>query len=368
MIKNLVLSSGSIIGISYLGCLQILEERNLVENIENILGCSVGALFGLYMCLGYNSSELHQILKKVNFSDLTNIEYDDIINFTENLGLQDGIKIMKITEIMIKAKTKNPDITFSELYNLTKKNLIVLTTCLTDRKEEYFNYILTPDVKIIDAVRMSISIPFLFKPVIYKNKYYVDGAVINSYPMDYFKDEMDKTLGILIHTLGSCNIKNIEDFCLSILFCSLINKKNDTYEKYKHNTILISKYTKACSGFEFSIDDEVKEVLIKIGRDQCEKALDSDLLRSLLNNIDDLKEDNTKQDETNLDSKDIGHNDIGDNDIDYNNDLGDNDLNDNDLNDNDLDDNDLNDNDLDDNNLDDNDLDDNDLDDNFEII
>ena len=89
MIKNLVLSSGSIIGISYLGCLQILEERNLVENIENILGCSVGALFGLYMCLGYNSSELHQILKKVNFSDLTNIEYDDIINFTENLGLQD---------------------------------------------------------------------------------------------------------------------------------------------------------------------------------------------------------------------------------------------------------------------------------------
>ena len=121
MIKNLVLSSGSIIGISYLGCLQILEERNLVENIENILGCSVGALFGLYMSLGYNSSELHQILKKVNFSDLTNIEYDDIINFTENLGLQDGIKIMKITEIMIKAKTKNPDITFLELYNLIVK-------------------------------------------------------------------------------------------------------------------------------------------------------------------------------------------------------------------------------------------------------
>ena len=160
MIKNLVLSSGSIIGISYLGCLQILEERNLVENIENILGCSVGALFGLYMSLGYNSRELYQILKKVDFNDMTNIEYNDIINFTENLGLQDNLKIIKITEIMIKAKTKNPDITFLELYNLTKKNFIVLTTCLTDRKEEYFNHKLTPNVKVLDAVRMSISIPF----------------------------------------------------------------------------------------------------------------------------------------------------------------------------------------------------------------
>ena len=37
MIKNLVLSSGSIIGISYLGCLQILEKRNMINNIENIL-------------------------------------------------------------------------------------------------------------------------------------------------------------------------------------------------------------------------------------------------------------------------------------------------------------------------------------------
>ena len=306
MIKNLVLSSGSIIGVSYLGCLQILEERNLVENIENILGCSVGALFGLYMSLGYSSSELYKILKKVNFSDMTNIEYNDIINFTDNFGLQDGLKIMKITEIMIKAKTKNPDITFLELYNLTKKNFIVLATCLTDRKEEYFNYKLTPDVKVIDAVRMSISIPFLFKPVIYNNKYYVDGAVINSYPMDYFKDEMDKTLGILIHTLGSCNIKNIEDFCLSILFCSLINKKNDTYEKYKHNTIIVSKYSGACSGFNFSIDDKIKETLIEIGRDQCDKGLNSDLLKGLLNNNlkediqEDIKEDIEEKDETNI--------------------------------------------------------------------
>ena len=226
MIKNLVLSSGSIIGISYLGCLQILEEQNLVKNIENILGCSVGALFGLYLSLGYNSNELSQILKKVNFDDMTNIEYNDIINFTENLGLQDNLKIIKITEIMIKAKTKNPNITFLELYNLTEKNFIVITTCLTDRKEAYFNYKLTPHFKVIDAVRMSISIPFLFKPVKYNDKYYVDGAVVNSYPMEYFKDQMDQTLGILIHTMGSCNIKNIEDFSNKIYDYS---KKNTLY-------------------------------------------------------------------------------------------------------------------------------------------
>ena len=66
MIKNLVLSSGSIIGISYLGCLQILEKRNMINNIENILGCSVGALFGLYLSLGYNSNESDWYKKSYN--------------------------------------------------------------------------------------------------------------------------------------------------------------------------------------------------------------------------------------------------------------------------------------------------------------
>ena len=57
MIKNLVLSSGSVKGLSFIGAYKILETNNLLDNIENILGSSIGSVFGLCLCLGYTSQE-----------------------------------------------------------------------------------------------------------------------------------------------------------------------------------------------------------------------------------------------------------------------------------------------------------------------
>ena len=50
----------------------------------------------------------------------------------------------------------------------------------------YFNYEKTPDVKILDALIMSICVPILFKPVTYENKLFVDGGLLSNYPIDYF--------------------------------------------------------------------------------------------------------------------------------------------------------------------------------------
>jgi NTE family protein len=34
------------------------------------------------------------------------------------------------------------------------------------------------------AIRISISVPIVFTPVLYNNNYYVDGGVINNFPMN----------------------------------------------------------------------------------------------------------------------------------------------------------------------------------------
>ena len=84
----------------------------------------------------------------------------------------------------------------------------------------YFNHINTPDCQVVDAILMSISIPFLFTPFKYENKLYLDGGLTNNYPIDYFKDNIDNTLGILVHTpINKCyDINNIEQYIYSILF------------------------------------------------------------------------------------------------------------------------------------------------------
>ena len=50
------------------------------------------------------------------------------------------------------------------------------------------------------AVRISISIPIYFKSICCNDNHYMDGAFINNYPIDYFKDEMDISYGIIFNT------------------------------------------------------------------------------------------------------------------------------------------------------------------------
>ena len=45
---------------------------------------------------------------------------------------------------------------------------------------------------------MTTSIPFIFCPVSYKNKLYVDGGCMDSYPISIFKNDLSETFGILL--------------------------------------------------------------------------------------------------------------------------------------------------------------------------
>ena len=61
-----------------------------------------------------------------------------------------------------------------------------------------------PDLKVIDALKMTCIIPIMFIPVTYNNKRYVDGGVVSNYPLKQCLSnlpitEHDKVLGIHIY-------------------------------------------------------------------------------------------------------------------------------------------------------------------------
>ena len=297
MIKNLVLSCGGVAGITYIGCLQILYKNKLLDNLENVLGCSVGSMFSLFICLGYTYEELYKLMLNIDINIINDIDYEDITNFVHKYGFSSGNKIIKILKIIVKAKLEKEDITFRELFEKTNKNLIIASTCLNSSKVEYFSFKDNPDMLVLDAVRMSISIPFLFHPFKYKDKLYVDGALLNGYPIDYFKDNIDETLGILINNDNDVLIKNLEDYTLSVLFCGLMNNKKFMYEKYRENTILVSIQSELdCINFFLSKED--KERLIKCGNNCCMKYLESDFFNKHipLENINEDSNHDSNQD------------------------------------------------------------------------
>ena len=274
MIENIVFSgAGSRIYI-FVGFIKALDEHNLLSNIKSVIGTSSGALIAVLCVLDFKYSEIEEIMLKINTSNLKNINSENIISFFNDYGLDDGKNFHRIIKIILNIKVKNENITFKELYELTNKRLIITATCVNNMNIEYFDYINTPDIPVIKVLLMSISIPIIFKPIKLENKYYVDGGLISHYPIDFFKDEQEKTLGILVTSTMNTfkEINNIKDYIYNIMTCPLTNMVKTCYNNYKDNTVLIENNS---NFLDFNIEYNTKINLIEEGYNETIKKLQS---------------------------------------------------------------------------------------------
>jgi len=275
MIKNIVFSGAGLRIYTFLGFIKALNELDLLKNITSIIGTSSGSLIAVLCILDFSYREIEEIILKINTSNLKNINSDNIINFFKDYGVDDGKNFERIINIILNIKVKNENITFKELYELTNKKLIITATCVNSMDIEYFDYETTPDIPIKKVLLMSISIPLIFKPVKLDNKFYVDGGLISHYPIDYFKNNKEETLGILV--TSSLNkfieINNIKDYIYNIMSCSFINLIKNCYNNYKEYTVLVENNT--VNFLDFNIEYNTKISLIEEGYTETIKFLSS---------------------------------------------------------------------------------------------
>lgn len=238
MIDTLVLSGGGVKIVYYIGLLKFLEDNNLLENIHTYIGCSSGAIFSLLMSMEFKSDELLKIFENIKFNN--SVEFD-FINFFENFGLSNTDFIINIISIIIKNKyniSDCDDFTFKYLYDKNNKKLIINGSNITDNKCDIFSYKDTPNMKILDAIRISINIPFFFKKIEYNNKLYVDGALFYHYPIKYTKN-IKNTLGVYITMKLNNNNNEFINYLSSIINLMYDKELFFMEKKYKKNTIII---------------------------------------------------------------------------------------------------------------------------------
>jgi len=185
MIKNIVFSGGGLKSWAYIGTLHALEEYQFKE-VEQIVGVSAGAVFGLFYILGLKWDFLLDFFINLNFKELFDIDIDNILIQQSLLA---GIKFTEIIKEVISYRI-DPDITFKELYKHCKIKFTTSALNVSDSVLEYFNYELTPDIKVIDAVRASCSLPVILPPYRIGESFYYDGGICNNCPIDIL-DEID---------------------------------------------------------------------------------------------------------------------------------------------------------------------------------
>ena len=170
---TLVLDGGGSYGIAYIGVIKALEQAQKLKDFTTFFGCSVGSIFSLLIVLGYSPAEIQDIIFKLNFDKMYSLS---AINILKRGHYGDIKYIMKIINTALSMKFSE-NITFAELYHQTNKTLIISTVCICDNNPVYFSHKTHPDVQVSYAVRMSISLPYIFPFVEYREKYYADGGI-----------------------------------------------------------------------------------------------------------------------------------------------------------------------------------------------
>jgi NTE family protein len=185
---GLVLSGGGTRGFAHIGALQALEEEGVQANV--ISGTSVGSIVGALYADGYSPAEMLELFRKNRVIQLSSLTF-----FRKGMLSLTGLK-KKINKY-IRAKT------FEEL----KQPLYITVTNLHRGEVEYAHA-----GPLAEKIVASATIPILFAPVTIKQEYYVDGAVIDNFPVKPIRELCEKIVGINI--MPNSQVQGIRDVAM----------------------------------------------------------------------------------------------------------------------------------------------------------
>jgi NTE family protein len=191
-----VFEGGGARGIAFVGAIQAMEEEQV--EWQRIAGTSAGAVIAALLASGYKSYEIRKLLSELDFSKLRGRTFmnripifGSLLELMFNLGIYKNDYLEAwIDSLLLKKGIK----TFADLPDGKLKIIAsdVSNGQMLILPDDLGRYRMAPaDLKVSTAVMMSASIPFYFRPVIWKSKdlnksYILDGGLLSNFPIWIF--------------------------------------------------------------------------------------------------------------------------------------------------------------------------------------
>lgn len=189
----LVLSGGGAKGAAHIGVLKVLEQYKIP--IDIVVGTSVGSIVGAMYSIGYTPEEIENIVLNINFNTLIsnsvnrNLEtvekkfgtnkYPLSFNIKKDFDLSIPMGLVNGQNIYFQLKE-----IFSRASNIKNfddfpRQFRAITTDLQSGKEVILDH---GDLAL--STFKSMAIPSFIEPVNDNGTYYVDGGLVNNFPVD----------------------------------------------------------------------------------------------------------------------------------------------------------------------------------------
>jgi len=172
---GLALSGGGVRGVAHLGVLQALTDHGI--QFSHISGTSAGAVAAAFFASGMAPKDILQTIKDAKLLKL----------LRPALGSTGLVSIMNVSSLL---KKHIPHNSFEQLK-------IKVTISSVDLGESRLVYFTEGELDI--AILASCCLPGIFKPIMINDHMYVDGGILNNFPVDPLVGNCDFIIG------SSCN-------------------------------------------------------------------------------------------------------------------------------------------------------------------
>lgn len=282
---GLVLSGGGAKGYAHVGVIKALEEHGIP--IDYVTGTSMGAIVGGLYAAGYSPDEMVKIFASESFRNYYKgsipPKYIDFFKFEQPDASLIRVDLRRKSKKVALALPNNiiapqpMDLGLIDLFARSSAGagndfdkLFVPFRCVAadvyHNREKVF-----ADGDLGTAIRASMAIPIMFKPVDLDGTLYYDGGIYNNFPMETMREVFhpDIIIGVYVSAFGKSTPPDSDDLLAQIE--SLVMGEQKSVELEEKKGIVISFAFKDVGVMDFQKLNQV----VDIGYEHCNELIDS---------------------------------------------------------------------------------------------
>ncbi|WCO02899.1 patatin-like phospholipase family protein [Psychroserpens ponticola] len=246
---GLVLSGGGVRGAAHIGVIKALEENGIFPT--HVSGTSSGAIVGALYAYGYDWENMFKFFRDTQLLDFKKYALG-------KPGIIDTEKFYPQFRNYIK----------EDDFSVLQKSLIITATDILQGNLKIFS-----EGELIKPILASAAFPGVFAPVKIENSLYIDGGVLNNFPVDVLKPNCDIIIGSYVNDFEAITIKDLKHSHNVVERAFKLKSVKEDYRKFNTCDIIIAP--KALSKYG-TFDKKYLRAIFEIGYNATMEAFKND--------------------------------------------------------------------------------------------
>lgn len=216
--QRLVFTGGGTRCLVFVSALAELSTAGLLSNVDSYWGTSAGAMLAALLALSNkNVEKVKAVLWSADYTKFRDVDVTNVFGILDKWGLDDGASLTAELSRLLEAT----QIGGSRLLMRDLSGLYVVVSDLHAHETVVVSAANYPDLRIVDVIRASMSLPIFFRPFVcpINGHIWVDGAVRANFPWNMLPDDTARqsALGFSFEKTWEAGPRSFQEYIFSMM-------------------------------------------------------------------------------------------------------------------------------------------------------